>query len=311
MGLAPAGFHERLLPAIFCSPKKRDAKRCSLASCNRSICTSLYVKGSPPRACFRCQSRLPGSVRATSCGTHLDWPSLANRPFQSQLTAARVKGTWPLGSLGNAQLARCRHSRRAVTVPPFVPPEHRRPGRIRPAGAGQGWPALAARMDASANPRSGREAQEKRDDWGGIFSSLFVAVDKKGLGPLGGGRNPQDANHAHELGRADKKSLLRSSATAGSAPLEPASRFRDSLIERHWVHSMHHNGREQWYWPVKSRLVALVGAPDWCVERTLPHWGVAQFADAHIRSRPASVPYCPAFHGSPDPSATSYRYSKS
>jgi len=95
---------------IFCSPKKRDAKRCSLASCNRSICTSLYVKGSPPRAYLRCQPRLPGSVRATSCGAHLDWPSLANRPFQSQLTAERVKGNglsarWATPNLRNAGVA--------------------------------------------------------------------------------------------------------------------------------------------------------------------------------------------------------------
>ena len=131
--------------SIFCSPKKRNPK-----------------KGSPPRAFPRCQSRLPRSVRATSCGAHLDWPSLANRSFQSRLTAARVKGTWPDGSLGfrPPPHRRCRRSRRAVSVFPLVPPEHRRPGRIRPAGAGQGWPALAARRDASANPRPGREAQE-------------------------------------------------------------------------------------------------------------------------------------------------------
>jgi len=115
MGLAPTGFHERLLPAISCSPNKRDAKRCSLASCNRSI-----------------------------------WPSMANRPLQSQLTAARVKGIWPLGSLGYAQLARCRRSRRAVSVP--LRPARASQARSDQARRGRPWKACVGR----ANGRVGQ-----------------------------------------------------------------------------------------------------------------------------------------------------------
>ena len=44
----------------------------------------------------------------------------------------------------------------------------------------------------------------------------------------------------------------------------------DPLGGNRFVHSMHHNGCESWHWLVKSRPVALAGAPDWCVERTLP-----------------------------------------
>jgi len=86
-----------------------------------------------PHHARRCQSRLPGSVRATSCGAHLDWPSLANRPFQSRLTTARVKGTWPDGSLGCRPTShgRCRCSRRVVSVPPSD-----RPSIVGPAGSG-------------------------------------------------------------------------------------------------------------------------------------------------------------------------------
>ena len=38
-----------------------------------------------------------------------------------------------------------------------------------------------------------------------FFRPFFVAVDKKGLAPTGGGRNPQDASHACKSGRAEKK----------------------------------------------------------------------------------------------------------
>jgi len=193
MGLAPTGFHERLLPAIFCSPKKRDAKRCSLASCNRSI-----------------------------------WPSLANRPFQSQLTAARVKGTWPDGSLGCAQLARCRRSRRAVSVP-------LRPARASQARSDQarrGRPGMACVGRANGRvgqpPVGPRSAGISGMTGGGIFSSLFVAVDKKGLGPSGGGRNPQDASHAHKVGRAEQKKqppLPRHSGRSKTDTRNPGPRY--------------------------------------------------------------------------------------
>ncbi len=187
MGLAPAGFHERLLPAIFCSPKKRDAKRCSLASCNRSICTSLYVKGSPTRAYLRRQSRLPGSVRATSCGAHLDWPSRANRPLQSQLTAARVKGTGPDGSLGFAQLARYRRSRRAVQVSPSS-----RPSIADPAGSGpqgQARDGLRWPREWTRRPTPGRA--EKRRISGMIGAAFFrpflLLLTKRDSPPREGG----------------------------------------------------------------------------------------------------------------------------
>ncbi len=81
-------------------------------------------------------------------------------------------------------------SRRAVSVSPSS-----RLSIAGPAGSGpqgQAMDGLRWPRGWTRRPTPGRaeKRRNQRDDRGGIFSSLFVAVDKKGLGPMGGGPKP-------------------------------------------------------------------------------------------------------------------------
>jgi len=177
---------------IFCSPKKRDAK-----------------KGSPPRALFRCQSHPPGSVRATSCGAHLDWPSLANRPFQSQLPAARVKGTGPYGSLGCRPTShgRCRHSRRAVQVPPSY-----RLSIAGPAGSGpqgQAMDGLRWPREWTRRPTPGRAEKRRKSGMTGaaFFRPFLLLLTKRDSPPREGGETRRTPTMPMNSAERTKKGL--------------------------------------------------------------------------------------------------------
>ncbi len=68
----------------------------------------------------------------------------------------RLSAAKPIGSIFNPappRHQRCRRYPASRANSPFVPPEHRRLGRIGAAGVSQGWLTSAARRNASAETR--------------------------------------------------------------------------------------------------------------------------------------------------------------